>query len=109
MNLLAPSLRPHSLSIAIIFSSYVLQSRFHPFLDVLDIDSTEDTLERFRREGAVLNYVFKYNLLETVYLITSMFVLLSGLAFESTYLQPGTRSYLCLTYLVRGVSGDAPC
>ena len=53
--------------------------------------------------------IFKYNTLEAVYLITSMFVLLSGMAFESSVLVPGSGSYNFLTALVRGASSCGVC
>ena len=45
--------------------------------------------------------IFKYNTLEAVYLITSMFVLLSGMAFQSAVLEPGSDGYTFLAVMVR--------
>jgi hypothetical protein len=44
--------------------------------------------------------VFRYNLLESVYLITAMLILLAGMAFQSSIMAPGSHSYKALTYIV---------
>ena len=49
---------------------------------------------------ARFDQVFRYNLLETTYLMTAMFILLSGMAFESSVMEPGSASYVSLTYVV---------
>jgi hypothetical protein len=52
--------RSASLSVGIIFMSYAVHTRFHPFMDSLDVDSS--TVEGAGvlakgLEGAVVNYV----------------------------------------------------
>ena len=42
----------------------------------------------------------RYNQLETVYLVTSLFILLAGMAFESGVAVAGTGPHSLLTYLV---------
>ena len=46
-----------SLSVAIIFIGYALQTRFRPFMDQLDLDIAADSVDHIKVDGAVLNYV----------------------------------------------------
>ncbi len=85
----------------IVFFAYVLHMKYQPFLDRLDLESPGDSVGHVRRDGAVLNYVFKYNTLESVYLITSMIVLLCGMVFQSNFLPDSSAGYIFLTYMVR--------
>ena len=43
---------------------------------------------------------FKLNALETMYLTTSLFILLAGMAFQSGVATPGTGPHTALTYFV---------
>ena len=43
---------------------------------------------------------FKLNALETMYLVTSLFILLAGMAFQSGVTTEGSQPHLALTYLV---------
>jgi hypothetical protein len=98
---------PNSLSVAIIFLSYIFHVRYMPFLDFLNVQGGTLTTDHVTSEGAVLSYSFSYNRLESMYLVGSMFVLLSGMVFESSYLIPGSISYDALTYLVRVADSTA--
>ena len=44
---------------------------------------------------------FKYNALETAYLVCSLFVLLSGMVFQSGVLLEGKPGYTLFTFVVR--------
>ena len=46
-----------SLCVGILFACYVLHAKYQPFLDKLDLDNDVDDMDRYNREGAVLNYV----------------------------------------------------
>jgi hypothetical protein len=89
-----------SLSVAVIFVSYVVHTKYQPFLDRLDLEVPPDSAEHARAEGAVLNYVFQYNKLEASYLIASMVILLCGMVFESGYLVTSSSGYIFCTWLV---------
>ena len=93
-----------SLSVGIIFLSYALHVRVQPFLDRLDLEVPADSAEHARKEGAVLNYVFMYNKLESVYLVCSMVILLCGMVFESGYLANHAAAYGLITWVVSGRS-----
>ncbi len=43
---------------------------------------------------------FKLNALETMYLVTSLFILLAGMAFQSGVTTEGSQPHLALTYFV---------
>lgn len=92
-----------SLSIAIIFVSYALQVKYHPFLDpdTRPVVTNKTIAEYAARKDAVHAYAIPYNRLETGYLMTSMFTLLSGMIFQSGYVSVSSKTYLLLTILVR--------
>lgn len=98
-----------SLSVGIIFLSYALHVRVQPFLDRLDLEVPADSVEHARKEGAVLNYVFMYNKLESVYLICSLVILLCGMIFESGYLRTHAAAYNLITWIVSASCTAQPC
>jgi hypothetical protein len=51
-------------------------------------------------DASVHVQIFKYNELESLFLVTSMFVLLAGMTFQSGVTAAGARSHTALTYLV---------
>jgi hypothetical protein len=93
-----------SLSVAVIFMSYVVHTKYQPFMDRLDLEVPPDSAEHTHAEGAVLNYVFQYNKLEASYLIASMVILLCGMVFESGYLVTSSSGYIFCTWLVSWVA-----
>jgi hypothetical protein len=58
---------------------------------------------------SLIAQTFHLNALETLYLATSMFVLLSGMAFQSGVAAPGTALYTALTYIVAMVLTASGC
>ena len=91
-----------SLSIAIIFVSYALQVRYHPFLDpdTRPVITKKTIADYAARKDAVRAYAVEYNRLETGYLMTSMFTLLAGMIFQSGYVSVSSKAYVLLTILV---------
>jgi hypothetical protein len=49
---------------------------------------------------SILRQVYKLNALETMYLVTSMFILLAGMAFESGVTTVGSTAHEALAYIV---------
>jgi hypothetical protein len=92
-----PPPTPHSLSVGVIFISYALQVKFQPYASsgvTNDLDSMDFT------SNLRLVYTYKLNSLESMYLVTSMFILLSGMAFQSQVAVKGSLPYVALTYIV---------
>jgi hypothetical protein len=88
---------PYSLSVGVIFISYALQVKFQPYASsgvTNDLDSMDFT------SNLRLVYTYKLNSLESMYLVTSMFILLSGMAFQSQVAVKGSLPYVALTYIV---------
>lgn len=119
-----------SLSIAVIFASYVVHVRAQPFLPRASVStkflrlgdnvspspgsrkkagkkgSKRASVIRMSREAAqssMIKYTFDYNTLESAFLIGSLFILLSGMVFESAAVPRGTTSYTVLSVTVVGV------
>jgi hypothetical protein len=55
-----------SLSVAIIFIGYAIQTHYRPFMDQLDLDIAADSVDHVRVDGAVLNYVRRLTLFYNV-------------------------------------------
>ncbi len=91
-----------SLSIGVIFIAYAINIHYEPFLDRLDLDIPADSSAHVLKEGAVLNYVFQYNKLESIFLLCSITILLCGMIFESSFFLPGSAAYNFLMWMVRG-------
>ena len=89
-----------SLSVGIVFISYMMHVKYQPFMDQLSVKGGTLSQEHVAKDGSVLSYVFSYNRLEAYYLVASMFVLLCGMIFESAFLLPGSTSYTALTVVV---------
>ena len=92
-----------SLSIAVIFIAYAIHTNYQPFLDRLDLDIPVDSAAHTMREGAVLNYVFQYNKLESIFLVCSIVILLCGMVFESNFVRAGSALYGFFTWTVRAL------
>lgn len=89
------------ISVGILFISYALHVHFHPFLDPVKADAVHDRHgASFLTRGVKLVYTFKYNTLETLYLVTSLFILLAGMAFQSGVATVGSGPHVVLTWLV---------
>jgi hypothetical protein len=75
--LCAPALSPAcSLSCGVIFVSYALHVKYQPYaVSDMPIDLSGDVL---LQAGTRIVYVFNLNGLETLYLVTSFFILLAG-------------------------------
>ncbi len=67
----------------------------NPALPLPDVSSLTTLYPRRR-----IAYVFSFNKLESVFLITATAILLSGMVFESSALAPGSGAFVALTVLV---------
>lgn len=77
-----------SVGLLILFTSFVLQVHFNPYLPSGKISKhnlvdNADTEQVISADKIMLKYRFNYNFLESSYLICSILLLLSGLVFES--------------------------
>lgn len=95
-----------SLALLILFSSFVIQVYRNPFLPSGKV-STTSNVERGSNAAIVSfsnkvsnQYRFDYNLLESAYLICSIFLLLSGLVFESANVDYETGKQILALFVV---------
>ena len=105
----------HSLSVAVIFASTLLHLHVQPFMDDLITDDAgagkadrpvTPLVAHAIKGGANTDmYMFEYNRLESVYLVASMTILLSGMVFQSDIMRPSSSSYTFLTVLVMQLVG----
>lgn len=97
-------------SVGIIFVSYALHVHYQPFLDPEPPSAIDDSTGRsLVAQGVQLIYAYKYNSLETLYLITSLFILLAGMAFQSGVTTVGSGPHVVLTWLVAVVLVSCIC
>ena len=117
-----------SLSVGIIFGSYCLHVKYRPFLEIdnekqlghatgvyvrcqLQAAKWSGNWKRGRRGHGNLSHTsallpsqtIRHNTLESAYLMTSMFILLAGMAFQSGVTPVGGGPYVLLTVAVAGV------
>lgn len=93
------------LSVGVLFISYSLQVQCKPFVDPnMDLArSLGSSGSGFPGKGSHLAYTFNYNALETLLLVTSLFILLAGMAFQGGISVNGSGAHTALTVLVAAV------
>lgn len=89
------------MALLILFTSFVIQVYRNPFLPSGKIEIPLEELSQASSHSKLISqYRFDYNLLESAYLICSIFLLLSGLVFESSNIESYQNGRNLLAVLV---------
>lgn len=94
-----------SLCIATLLVSYVMHEKHNPFISSLIQQELLKDIEdpRLLTSDCKIPSLINYNMMESILILSSCFIVLGGMIFESTQFTTNSFAYICITTLVCAV------